>query len=128
VSAYAEWDKKTVARRFWKASLFASLAAFGKSSWIEQCTDRAGAIFDGYAVTVPGSIIANPGFFAVFGTVVTHGKISHDPQPVGPWGGIQSGGQIIGMWGSPFISDRFGRKIVMGLLSFMLLLVCLSCS
>ncbi len=64
----------------------------------------------GSAVTVPGSIIANPGFVAVFGTVVTHGKISHDPQPVGPWGGIQSGGQIIGMWGSPFLSDRFGQK------------------
>jgi len=41
------------------------------------------------------------------------GKAILDPQVVGAWGGIQSGGQIFAMWTGPFISDRFGRKTIM---------------
>lgn len=36
-----------------------------------------------------------------------------DPQIVGGWGGVQSGGQIFAMWTGPFIADRFGRRAIM---------------
>lgn len=36
-----------------------------------------------------------------------------DPQVIGGWGGLQSGGQIFAFWTGPFISDRFGRKAIM---------------
>lgn len=82
------------------------------------------AIFDGYAVTIPGNIVANPGFVAVFGTIQTSAGLVLDPRYVGAWTGVQSAGQIIGMWGGPFASDRFGRKWIMWLTTVWLLLVC----
>ena len=72
-------------------------------------------------LVVPGSIIANPGFVQTFGTIRNSaGALVLNPQHVAAWGGIQSGGQICGMWTGPFISDRYGRKSVMYALTVIL--------
>lgn len=70
---------------------------------------------------VPGSIIANAGFVAQFGTIVAaDGSRALDPNHVGAWGGIGSAGQIVGMLVGPFVSDRFGRRIGMLALAIIL--------
>jgi MFS family permease len=80
-------------------------------------------MFDGYAISIPGSIIANPGFVEVFATLEIGGVPTLDPTYVGVWTGMTSAGQLIGMLGGPFACDRFGRRFGMVLLSVMLLIV-----
>jgi len=123
ISAYASLSALAVSRTFWKAWLFAGMAAFGTFS-IVRLSSRSGATFDGYAVTIPGSIIANPGFVQAFGTATTGtGQLILDANHVGAWGGSQSGGQIVGMLVAPFVSDRFGRRLAMLILSVLLVIV-----
>lgn len=93
----------------------------------------------GYAVGIPGNMAANANFIERFGNVVVNGQLQLDAQWVAAWGGIQSGGQIVGMISGGFISvnqtvfpsdylvdesqDRFGRKANMYTLVSLLLLV-----
>ncbi|KAJ9121876.1 hypothetical protein QFC24_004458 [Naganishia onofrii] len=101
---------KTV-RLFWKPVLIACLVAVA-------------AIFDGYCVTVPGSIIVSQGFIAVFGTIGSKadGTLALSAQHVSAWGGVQSAGQIIGMISGPLTSDYLGRKFNMFLLTGLLII------
>lgn len=124
VSAYITLGRLATARKFWKACLFCACAAFGKFLSC-MCLIVSAAIFDGFAVTIPGSIVANQGFIQIFGTErgPTGAQIIPANQ-VGAWTGVQSAGQIIGMFSIPFISDRFGRKIGLYGVLVALLLVC----
>jgi MFS family permease len=54
------------------------------------------------------------------------GELVLDANHVGAWGGSQSGGQIAGMLIAPFISDRFGRRLSMLILSTILVIVSFS--
>ena len=69
--------------------------------------------------------MANPGFVNVFATEVSKatGARIIAANHVGAWTGVQSAGQIIGMWSIPFISDRFGRKYGLYLILLSLTLV-----
>lgn len=66
---------------------------------------------------------ANTKFIERFGDVWVDGQQQINAQHVAAWGGIQSGGQIVGMLTGGFTSDRFGRRFNMGLLVAMLLIV-----
>ncbi|WVW80729.1 hypothetical protein I302_102715 [Kwoniella bestiolae CBS 10118] len=97
-SKFAHLNKKQTLRVFWKTVLYAFAVGLG-------------ALFDGFAIVIPGSIVANQGFINTFSTLNNaKGVPILDPKVVGAWGGIQSGGQIFAMWSGPFISDKLGRK------------------
>ncbi|GFZ52068.1 hypothetical protein JCM24511_09840 [Saitozyma sp. JCM 24511] len=107
-SAFAHLGFFPSARLFWRIVLIATGVFMG-------------AMFDGFSVTIPGSISANSSFVQRFGTVIAaDGTKALNAQYVGAWGGIQSGGQIIGMVTGGFTSDMFGRKFNMLVLSLLL--------
>ena len=84
---------------FKKAVLIGALAAFATS-------------FEGYQISITGTIIANKGFIAQFGTAHSSaGKLILDANVLAVWGGIQSLGQGIGMLTMHFVADNLGRKI-----------------
>lgn len=89
---------KTI-RVFRRAVLIGAMAAFATS-------------FDGYQISITGSIIANKGFIRQFGTAHNRaGALILDANVLAVWGGIQSLGQGLGMLTMHFIADGFGRKI-----------------
>ncbi|CAK7204310.1 hypothetical protein SEUCBS139899_007065 [Sporothrix eucalyptigena] len=94
-------------RLFWRVNLIALFAL-------------SGALFDGYAQNLPGSIAANSSFIATFGTVksAATGAKALNAQYVSAWGGITSGAQVISMVVGAFLSDRFGRKFNLYSVSF----------
>ncbi|WVQ68182.1 uncharacterized protein L199_006388 [Kwoniella botswanensis] len=108
---YTTWSLFTTIRKFWRSIFFCGLVALG-------------ATFDGYAITIPGSIIAQAAFIKQFGTIVnaTTGALELDALHVSAWSACQNGAQIFGMLTGPAISDRFGRKAVMWILSLGLIL------
>ncbi|WWC69298.1 uncharacterized protein I206_103236 [Kwoniella pini CBS 10737] len=97
-TAFAGLTRIQAIRKFWRASLFCMITAFG-------------VIMDGYQTSLPGSVLANAGFIKQFGTVVdaTTGKISVNAQYISMWSGLAYLCQFIGNWSGGFISDRFGR-------------------
>ncbi|CAK7221098.1 hypothetical protein SBRCBS47491_004412 [Sporothrix bragantina] len=104
-SAFAHLPWQTLVRLFWRNILLA-LGAF------------TGAMFDGYGITMPKSIAANASFIAYFGTTKTAtGAVALNPQFVAGWNGIQAGMIIVGLVTAGFVSDRFGRKTNMYLMS-----------
>ncbi|RSH90015.1 hypothetical protein EHS25_001348 [Saitozyma podzolica] len=82
---------------FWKAELIAFIAAFSAAA-------------DGYQILMTGSIIANKGFIAQFGTQIPKGSLILSAQVLAIWGGVQSLGQGMGMLSTHFIADRYGRR------------------
>jgi MFS family permease len=69
----------------------------------------------GYAGAAIGNIVANPGFIQQFGTVlnVETGALELEAQHVSAWGAAQQVAQIAFQLSSPFVVDRYGRKIAM---------------
>ena len=99
---FEEYGVLKTIRIFKKAVLIGALAAFATS-------------FDGYQISITGSIIANKGFIAQFGTVQNKaGALILDANVLAVWGGIQSLGQGLGMLTMHFIADGFGRKAAFG--------------
>lgn len=66
---------------------------------------------------MPKSIAANASFIAYFGTVKTAKGVALNTQFVSGWNGIQAGMIIIGLVCASFLSDRFGRKTNMYIMS-----------
>ncbi|WVW85797.1 hypothetical protein I302_107835 [Kwoniella bestiolae CBS 10118] len=108
---YITWSLFTTLKKFWRSILFCGLVALG-------------ATFDGYAISVPGSIISQPAFIKQFGTIVSPvtGALELDALHVSAWSACLNGAQIFGMFTGPACSDRFGRKAVMWGLSFFLII------
>lgn len=77
----------------------------------------------GYTLSLPGSIVANRGFIAQFGTVYVNGQLQLDAQYVGLWNAINFVSQVIFQMISPFSADRFGLKFNLYTFSFFILLV-----
>ncbi|KAL4789744.1 general substrate transporter [Aspergillus venezuelensis] len=72
------------------------------------------AATDGYQIGIIGNIVANKGFIAKFGTDRTpEGEVVLASSVMSTWAALGSLGQIIGMTGIAFLSDRFGRKPAM---------------
>ncbi|KAL2825990.1 hypothetical protein BDW59DRAFT_179737 [Aspergillus cavernicola] len=72
------------------------------------------AATDGYQIGINASIIANKGFVAQFATDSNDDGSPALASPIlSGWSYVMSIGQIIGMTTLPFISSRYGRKIVM---------------
>lgn len=67
--------------------------------------------FDGYQISITGTIIANAGFISQFGTAHNaKGALILDANVLAVWGGIQSLGQGLGMLSMHFVADGLGRK------------------
>ncbi|KAL3496922.1 general substrate transporter [Aspergillus germanicus] len=72
------------------------------------------AAADGYSIGMIGNIIANPGFVEQFGTETNaEGELYLASPVLSGFNAIMSIGQIIGMTGLSFLSQRFGRKAAM---------------
>ncbi|CAK7235466.1 high affinity glucose transporter [Sporothrix bragantina] len=98
-SAFAHLPFFKLVKLFWRVNLIALLAL-------------SGALFDGYAQNLPGSIAANSSFIATFGTVknASTGAKALNAQYVSAWGGITSASQVFSMVVGAFLSDKYGRK------------------
>ncbi|GFZ51067.1 hypothetical protein JCM24511_08825 [Saitozyma sp. JCM 24511] len=109
-SDFVNLNRLQTLRKFWKVTLFAFMVSFG-------------ATLDGFHQTIPGNIIANPGFIQQFGTVVgANGQLALDALHVSAWGGVLSGGNIFGNILGGFTADLFGRKFNMFLMTLLLML------
>lgn len=87
-----------------------SIKIFKKAVFIGFLAGFATA-FDGYQISITGSIIANKGFIKQFGTAHNaKGVWILDANVVAIWGGIGSLGQGLGMLLTHFMADGFGRK------------------
>lgn len=95
-SAYAHTAYWTLIKQFWRVILLC-LGIY------------TGAMFDGYAITVPGSVAANKSFINYLGEEI-NGKKVLNAQWVSAWGGMSSGCQIIGMVCGSFSADKLGRR------------------
>ncbi|KAL4747009.1 hypothetical protein BDW72DRAFT_209932 [Aspergillus terricola var. indicus] len=72
------------------------------------------AATDGYQIGMIGNVVANAGFITKFGTDTdSNGKPALAASVMSTWAALGSVGQIIGMTGLPFLSDRYGRKTAM---------------
>jgi MFS family permease len=82
----------------------------------------------GYAGSAIGNIVANPGFIQVFGTVrnPTTGALELKAEHVSAWGAAQQVAQIVFQLISPFVIDRFGRKMAMYGLTLNVIIVSLT--
>lgn len=59
---------------------------------------RLTTVCSGYQIALTGSIIANKGFIAQYGTALNSaGDVILDADILAAWGGIQSAGQGVGM-------------------------------
>ncbi|ORY21515.1 general substrate transporter [Naematelia encephala] len=99
VSAFVDLSQLKAFRIFWLSVLISVAASFS-------------AVSDGYALAMPGSIIANQGFINRFGRQIdpTTGAVSLSAHDVSVWGGTTSAGQICGMVLQAFIGDKLGRR------------------
>lgn len=110
-SAFAAYSKTQIMRKFWR------LYAFGLAVSL-------GGMYAGYCSNAVGNIVANPGFIAQFGTVTNaDGVLELAATHVSLWSGFQYVGQVVFQAISPFISDRFGRRIAMYTLNGLMLIV-----
>ncbi|WRT68232.1 uncharacterized protein IL334_005208 [Kwoniella shivajii] len=107
---YLSWSLFTTIKQFWRAMLYCFIVSLG-------------AMYDGFAVSVPGSIIAHPAFIKQFGSVISAaGVLELDALHVSAWSACQNGGQIFGMLSGPSFSDWFGRKAAMWGLAILLII------
>ncbi|KAF6802055.1 MFS alpha-glucoside [Colletotrichum sojae] len=80
------------------------------------------AATDGYQVAMSASIIANKGFVEQFATTRNAAGLKFIDSPIiSAWGACMNVGQIFGQLTISFVSARFGRKIAMYWLWFVLL-------
>ncbi|ORY27114.1 general substrate transporter [Naematelia encephala] len=97
--------------KFWRGFLTGVLASLG-------------GMYIGYTFSAMSNIVANHGFIETFGTVVSPktGARSLNAQYLSYWTAIQTVSQIVFQSLSPFVIDRFGRKVAMwGLLIWMVI-------
>lgn len=80
----------------WAASRL-GLEAMRPPSPSPSAERRADSEFSGYQILMTGSIIANKGFIAQFGTQMSKGSLILSAQVLAIWGGVQSLGQGMGM-------------------------------
>lgn len=97
--------------RFDEMGVLATIRVFKKAVFIGALAAFATS-FEGYQISVTGTIIANKGFIKQFGTAHSAaGALILDANVLAVWGGIQSLGQGIGMLTMHFVADGFGRKV-----------------
>lgn len=71
---------------------------------------------------MPQNLLANEGFILRMSTLSVDGVPTIDPTAITIWSVMYVLGSIFTMWFSPAISDRFGRKIILYLLTIALVL------
>ncbi|KAL2752048.1 hypothetical protein ACRALDRAFT_1083634 [Sodiomyces alcalophilus JCM 7366] len=111
-SAFADWKRGPLVRKFWRL-------------YLTGVTVCIGAMYIGYGNSVVGSIIANRGFVQQFATVTNPdtGQPDLDAQHIGLWNGLNFAAQIVVQIISPFTADRWGRKFNMWAFTFFLTLL-----
>lgn len=136
VSAYAELTRNHAIFKFKRLYLNGLLVCVA-AMYVYYIVSRALALtnifpflFDryaGYANSVVGSIVANPGFVQYFATTTdpASGKPALNAQYVSLWGAIYSVSQILTQLVAPWSSDKFGRKLNMWLISLFIVVVSL---
>jgi MFS family permease len=81
--------------------------------------------YAGYANSVIGSIVANRGFIAQYGTVKDPktGKLALNATHIALWGALYFVTAVLIQTVGPYCADRFGRKFNMWAITFFITLV-----
>ena len=99
-SEFVNLTRWQATRIFWKSTVLCVMA-------------MVAVLMDGYAQSIPGSIVSNQGFINQFGTIVNAktGKLSLNAHYVSIWGGIVGVGILVGQQMGSILADKYGRTL-----------------
>jgi len=107
---FAESPTSLLKSRFDELSLWRTLWLF-RTSALYCVAVYTGYLCEGFELTAGGSIIANAGFIAQFGTQGGTGVYKLNTSWVSAWGAVLNVGQMITFTYIAWVNDRFGRKV-----------------